>query len=99
MKQLVLGVTLGILIILGITFRYSKIDLAINKRTNFKGYICWATPTKEVLEKCRKEGSCSGAGVFAWHLRRIHAEKLAIKKCNREFGKGACYLDYCNRRK
>lgn len=59
-------------------------------------WVCWATPTPDTLQKCRKAGTCSGAGVYAWANRKLPALVRAMTLCQYEY-EGICYLDYCER--
>lgn len=66
-------------------------------RPNHGDYICWASPTPQVIHNCEKNNKCDGSGVYAWHNNLNIAKKTAINFCNKKFG--SCTVDYCERLK
>ena len=98
-KQLFLGIGLGILLTSGFfLYRSSGTRLTIHKTKTFrKSYVCWATPKPSVLAKCRKNNTCKGSGTYAIHYKKYIAKKKSMKSCRKEYGKKACYFDYCER--
>jgi len=101
MKQVFFGVVLGVLATIGfMSFRTPKMNLIIHNSKGVKLYkvhICWASPSKEALKKCQEAGTCSGVGTYAWHPKKIRAEEMAVRRCDKEYGKNTCNLEYCEK--
>lgn len=60
-------------------------------------YVCWANPTPKAKKECKSKSRCNGAGTYAWHKKKSVAKRLAIRGCEKEFGRKNCEIDYCDR--
>lgn len=98
-RQFVIGLVIGASVICGIFMYndYSKHEmLAIRKSRKAKTrkyHICWAVPKPSVLAKCSKQGTCSGAGTYAYSRNRKIAKHKAMRLCRQEYK--SCVFDYC----
>lgn len=80
-------ILISVLLMIGY-FGFNTVASAKHPRT----FVCWASPTEKAKNECK---SCSGAGTYAWHSKRVVAEKLAVSSCEKEFGDNNCVLEYC----
>lgn len=88
-----LGALAGAAIVCAIWLgKMPTVELAIARKP--VRHICWYSPSKRVLKKCRN--TCSGSGTYAIRRKRRAALRVARQACRKEYG-GSCRLDYCER--